>query len=109
MSSDGLIFELRNVSRGYRFFKLQDISLALEPGQILGLVGPNGAGKSTTLRILMGFIRPDAGQVRIGKDMFADTVYWSTAALAILGIEIAIIAISFGFLLWITGREPEVV
>jgi ABC-2 type transport system ATP-binding protein len=65
MSSDGPIVELRNVSRKYRFFSLEDISLTLEPGQIMGLVGPNGAGKSTTIRILMGLVRPDRGEVRL--------------------------------------------
>jgi ABC-2 type transport system ATP-binding protein len=65
MSSDGPIVELRNVSRKYRFFSLEEISLTLEPGQIMGLVGPNGAGKSTTIRILMGLVRPDRGEVRV--------------------------------------------
>lgn len=58
-------FELRGVSRHYRFFALEDLSLRLEPGQILGLVGPNGAGKSTTIRILMGLVSPDAGDVEL--------------------------------------------
>src|SRR5919204_302787 len=57
--------ELRDVSKTFRFFKLDGVSLDLAPGQIMGLVGPNGAGKSTTIRILMGLIRPDAGEVRV--------------------------------------------
>jgi len=65
MSSAGLIVEMRNVSRRYRFFSLQDVSLQLAPGQIMGLVGPNGAGKSTTLRILMGLVPADTGEVRV--------------------------------------------
>ena len=65
MSSDGLIVEMRNVSRKYRFFSLQNLSLALAPGQIMGLVGPNGAGKSTTIRILMGLVPADSGEVRV--------------------------------------------
>jgi ABC-2 type transport system ATP-binding protein len=56
---------LRQVSKAFRFFQLESISLELFPGQIMGLVGPNGAGKSTTLRILMGLIRPDAGEVQV--------------------------------------------
>jgi ABC-2 type transport system ATP-binding protein len=58
-------FELRAVSKRYRFFALEELSLRLEPGQILGLVGPNGAGKTTTIRILMGLVSPDAGQVEL--------------------------------------------
>jgi ABC-2 type transport system ATP-binding protein len=42
-----------------------DVSLALEPGEILGLLGPNGAGKSTTMSMIAGLLSPDAGEVRI--------------------------------------------
>jgi ABC-2 type transport system ATP-binding protein len=57
--------EMRSVRKVYRFFTLDDVSLELEPGQIMGFVGPNGAGKSTTLRLLMGMISPDAGEIRV--------------------------------------------
>ena len=57
--------EMRGVRKSYRFFTLDDLSLDLEPGQIMGFVGPNGAGKSTTLRLAMGFIAPDAGEIRV--------------------------------------------
>ena len=40
--------EMRSVRKAFRFFTLEDLSLDLEPGQIMGFVGPNGAGKSTT-------------------------------------------------------------
>jgi len=58
-------FEMRNVRKAFRFFALDDVSLELEPGQIMGFVGPNGAGKSTTLRILMGLVHADGGEVRL--------------------------------------------
>jgi ABC-2 type transport system ATP-binding protein len=58
-------FELAGVAKRYRFFALEDLSLRLEPGQVLGMVGPNGAGKSTTIRILMGLVAPDAGRVEL--------------------------------------------
>jgi ABC-2 type transport system ATP-binding protein len=57
--------ELRGVRKAFQFFSLEDLSLDLEPGQIMGLVGPNGAGKSTTIRIAMGLVTPDAGEVRL--------------------------------------------
>jgi ABC-2 type transport system ATP-binding protein len=44
---------------------VDDLSLRVEAGQVLGLLGPNGAGKTTTLRMLMGLIHPDAGEIRI--------------------------------------------
>jgi ABC-2 type transport system ATP-binding protein len=56
---------LRNVSKTFKFFKLDGVSLELAPGQIMGLVGPNGAGKSTTIRILMGLLPADTGEVRV--------------------------------------------
>ncbi len=57
--------EMRGVRKTYRFFTLDDLSLDLAPGEVMGFVGPNGAGKSTTLRLAMGFIAPDAGEVRV--------------------------------------------
>lgn len=62
--------EMNGVRKAFRFFTLEDVSLDLAPGQIMGLVGPNGAGKSTTIRLLMGLLTPDAGRIRLlGHDM----------------------------------------
>jgi len=44
---------------------LSDVSFALHEGETLGLIGPNGAGKSTSIRLLLDFIRPDAGLIRL--------------------------------------------
>ena len=57
--------EMRNVRKAFRFFTLEDLSLDLEPGQIMGFVGPNGAGKSTSIRLMTGLLAPDAGEVRV--------------------------------------------
>ncbi len=56
---------MRGVRKAFRFFTLEDVSLELEQGQIMGLVGPNGAGKSTTIRLLMGLLAADAGDIRL--------------------------------------------
>jgi ABC-2 type transport system ATP-binding protein len=48
------------------FTAVRDLSFAVRPGEVLGLVGPNGAGKTTTLRALAGIIPPSTGQVRLG-------------------------------------------
>lgn len=57
--------ECQNVRKCYPHFTLNDIDLVLPAGSVMGFVGPNGAGKSTTLRIIMGLIHPDAGDVTV--------------------------------------------
>jgi ABC-2 type transport system ATP-binding protein len=56
---------LRGVQKSYSEFALQNIDLELPTGQIMGLVGANGAGKSTIMRILIGLIRADSGEVEV--------------------------------------------
>lgn len=46
-------------------YAVKDLSFRVEKGQVLGLLGPNGAGKTTTLRMLMGLIKPDGGEIRV--------------------------------------------
>lgn len=45
---------------------VDDLSLEVRAGEILGLLGPNGAGKSTTMHVAVGLLRPDAGTVTLG-------------------------------------------
>ena len=53
---------------------VQNLSLAVGAGEIVGLLGANGAGKSTTINLLLGFLSPDSGQVQINqKDCFSDS------------------------------------
>jgi len=63
MSSAAVRFD--RVGKSYKYFQLTDLSFELVPGQIMGFVGPNGAGKSTTLRILMGLVQQDQGEVTL--------------------------------------------
>ncbi|MEL6636536.1 MAG: ABC transporter ATP-binding protein [Bacteroidota bacterium] len=44
---------------------VRGLNLQIEPGEILGLLGANGAGKSTTIHLLLGFLQPDSGTIRI--------------------------------------------
>ncbi len=44
---------------------LLDVSLRIPPGKLVGIIGPNGSGKSTLMKAILGFLRPDVGQVRV--------------------------------------------
>ena len=58
-------FSLTGIAKRYPHFALQDITLQLPEGQVMGLVGANGAGKTTLLRLLTGLAAPDEGQVTV--------------------------------------------
>jgi ABC-2 type transport system ATP-binding protein len=59
------MLELIDLSRSYGdVVALDGLSFAVEPGQMFGFVGPNGAGKTTAMRIVLGVLEPDRGQVR---------------------------------------------
>jgi ABC-2 type transport system ATP-binding protein len=67
------LVEFKGVGKRYPFFTLEDIDLQIAPGQVIGFIGPNGAGKSTTIRILMGLVTQDRGEVRVlGRSMPAE-------------------------------------
>ena len=51
---------------------LDGISLAVEPGEVLAITGPSGCGKSTLLAVLLGFLEPQSGSVRVGDVDLAD-------------------------------------
>jgi ABC-2 type transport system ATP-binding protein len=52
---------------------VDDVSLEIEAGSVVGLLGPNGAGKTTTIKSILGMVLPDAGSVRIrGHDVYED-------------------------------------
>jgi ABC-2 type transport system ATP-binding protein len=70
-----LAIKLDGVKKKYRYFTLENIRLEIPQGQIMGLIGPNGAGKSTTIRILMGLVHQDQGEVRVlGHAMPAEQI-----------------------------------
>ena len=59
------MLEVADLARRYGdVVALDGLSFTVEPGQLFGFVGPNGAGKTTTMRIILGVLEPDAGEVR---------------------------------------------
>ncbi|MCD9872236.1 CocE/NonD family hydrolase [Streptomyces guryensis] len=78
-------------------YAVRDLSFRVEKGQVLGLLGPNGAGKTTTLRMLMGLIRPDAGEIRV----FGQAIRPGAPVLSRVGAFVE----GAGFLPHLSGRE----
>ncbi|WP_371101809.1 alpha/beta fold hydrolase [Streptomyces sp. PU_AKi4] len=78
-------------------YAVRDLSFRVEKGQVLGLLGPNGAGKTTTLRMLMGLIRPDGGEIRV----FGQAVRPGAPVLSRVGAFVE----GAGFLPHLSGRE----
>ena len=64
------MIQLQNVSKSFKGqIAVQNLNLQVQGGEILGLLGANGAGKSTTINMLLGFLTPDSGTVKIdGKE-----------------------------------------
>lgn len=77
-SDAGTVIEFNDVSKIYRSLPrpfpdrtvraVADFSLRIAPGEVLGIAGPNGAGKSTVIALLLGYLRPTQGTVRIQGD-----------------------------------------
>ena len=82
---------------GDGFKAVDGVSFTAAPGQVVGLLGPNGAGKTTTMRMLVGLIRPDAGDVYVGG--------WAVRPGAAVLASVGALIEGPGFLPHLSGRQ----
>ena len=67
------ILEIKNLSKDYSGFKLDNVSFNLKRGYIMGFIGPNGAGKTTTIKLIMNLIKRSSGEIKVfGLDNLED-------------------------------------
>ncbi|MFI7391623.1 CocE/NonD family hydrolase [Streptomyces tendae] len=93
--------EITDLSKRYagstERYAVRELSFRVAKGQVLGLLGPNGAGKTTTLRMLMGLIKPDDGEIRV----FGHAIRPGAPVLSRVGAFVE----GAGFLPHLSGRE----
>ncbi len=70
------IVKVHGLQKSFGKFKaLHDVNFTVNAGEVVGFIGPNGAGKSTTIRVLLGIINRDAGNVKIfNRDVWKDSL-----------------------------------
>lgn len=93
------MIEARGLTKAFnRFVAVDDVSLSVEPGQVLALLGPNGAGKTTTVRMLCSILRPTSGSARVaGFDVVAEA--------AAVRARVGMLTEHHGLYLRASGRE----
>jgi ABC-2 type transport system ATP-binding protein len=78
-TSEGTILEVNNLRKTYgRIEALKGVSFSVARGDVFGYLGPNGAGKTTTLRIILGLVRQNAGDVVLFGTRVRDNAHRST-------------------------------
>ena len=82
MTEESLSIE--NVAKDYNGINvINDLSLLVRPGEIIGLLGPNGAGKTTLFYMIMGLIRPRKGKIKLNNIDITRLAMYSRARLGI--------------------------
>ena len=95
------VIELKNVTKDYGDFKLDNLSFAVPEGTVCGFIGQNGAGKTTTINLILDIIKKDAGEVFL----FGQPVSKDTAALR---EDVGVVFDEMGFHEFMTGRDINI-
>ena len=73
--------ECRNISKSFKKrIVVNNISILLKQGEIIGLLGPNGAGKTTTFFMILGIHKPDSGKILLNKQDMTNYSVWVIAS-----------------------------
>jgi len=78
------MLETKNLKKSFgKKVAVKDVSINVKKGEIVGLLGPNGAGKTTTFEIILGFLKPDKGDVFVNGVNITNYPVWKRARLGI--------------------------
>ena len=95
------IIEIKNVTKDYGDFKLDNISFEVPEGSICGFIGQNGAGKTTTIKAILDVINVDAGEIFVfGQNIKTDSVK--------LREDIGVVFDEMGFHEFMTGKDINI-
>lgn len=101
MEEAGNVIELKNVTKDYGDFKLDDVSFSVPEGTICGFIGQNGAGKTTTIKAILDVICVDMGKITVfGQDIKKDS--------AGLREDIGVVFDEMGFHEFLTGKDINI-
>lgn len=69
------MIEVKNISKSFgKIRAVKDLSFEIKKGEIFGFLGPNGAGKTTTIKILLGILKPDNGEILFEKKSIFENI-----------------------------------
>lgn len=95
------VIEIKNVTKDYGDFKLDNISFSVQEGSVCGFIGQNGAGKTTTIKAILDSINVDEGEIFVfGQDIRKDS--------ASLREDIGVVFDEMGFHEFMTGKDINI-
>lgn len=96
------VIELKNVTKDYGDFKLDNISFAVPEGSVCGFIGQNGAGKTTTIQLILDAVNKDAGEI----SLFGQSIDDDSAALR---EKIGVVFDEMGFHDFLTAKQINII